>query len=98
MNGQMITVALLRRSKRNSALPYAFLILSIANETYQVMLPSTQLDPPLDATPMQMPAFTAGLGQNNESICTALNLSENERVVDEVVSVYMSYGSRALVA
>ncbi|WP_075256208.1 HNH endonuclease [Herbaspirillum camelliae] len=94
MNGQMISAAVLRRSEHSGGLPYAFLILSIANETYQVMLPSPQLDPPLDAAPMQMPVFPAGLGQNRDSICAALNLSESERVVDEALSAVMSYGAR----
>ncbi|WP_296658529.1 HNH endonuclease [Paraburkholderia sp.] len=94
MNGQMITAALLRRSEPSIALPYAFLILSIANEAYQVMLPSPQLDPPLDATPTQMPVFPVGLGQNRDSIYSALNLSDSERVVDEVMSAVMSYDAR----
>lgn len=98
VNNQWITAALLRRSERNSALPYAFLILSIANETYQVMLPSPQMDPSLDAASMQMPAFPIGMVKNSGTICEALNLSESERVVDEVIKVYMSYGSRASVA
>ncbi|KVQ35723.1 hypothetical protein WK03_35230 [Burkholderia cepacia] len=94
MNGQMITAAVLRKSEPNSSLPYAFLILSVANETYQVMLPSPRLDPPLDDAPMQMPAFAAGLNQNRNSIYAALNLSDTERVVDEVLSAVMSYDAR----
>lgn len=94
MNGNIITVAVLRRIEPNNSLPYAFLVLSIAYESYQVMLPSPQFDPPLDAAPLRMPVFPVTTGHDGESICTALNLLEGERVLDEAVSMVMSYGDR----
>lgn len=94
MSGQLITAFLLRRLERTRKLPYAFLVLAVANETYQVMLPSPAFDPPLYAEPLQMPGFPVPGSSGGRTSLVTLDFSGTERVGNQAVLVEMTYDER----
>ena len=94
MRGQLITAFLLRRLERTRKLPYAFLVLAVANETYQVMLPSPAFDPPLDAEPIQIPGFPVPGSNDRRTSLVTLDFSGTDRVAGQAVLVEMTYEDR----
>ena len=94
ISGQLITAFLLRRLEQTRKYPYAFLILAVANETYQIMLPSPAFDPPLDAEPLQMPGFPVPECSSGRTSPVTLDFSGTERVANQSVMVEMTYEDR----
>jgi hypothetical protein len=86
-----LTVAVLRRRQESISVPYAFLILACGNETFQVMLPSPEHDQTPDGKSSSLPPFpstpTAHGAQSHHSI----DLSGQELVVGDSVSVDMTF-------
>ena len=72
-------------------LPYAFLILSFGNEMFQVMLPSPKLDPAPGGTLRSMLPFPSARTLRGTARSDALDLSGDELLTDEAVSVDMTF-------
>lgn len=86
-----ISVAVLRRNDKDATLPYAFLLLSAANETFQVMLPSPERDPAPGGPARSMPPFPPVRTPYGPAGYSALDLSGTETVVNDRVSVEMTF-------
>lgn len=86
-----ISLALLKRSGSDATLPYAFLLLSAANEMFQVMLPSPERDPLPGGPARSMPPFPAVRSPYGPAGHNWLDLSGTEVVVNDRVSVDMSF-------
>jgi hypothetical protein len=93
-NGRMTTACVVRRSNSSRDLPYAFLVLAIANETFQVMLPSPEFDPPPAVESMRIPGFPVAAGSHGDPIVATLDFSGTEPVTGQAVVAEMSYEDR----
>jgi len=87
----VISTGILRRAVDDTDLPYAFLILSVGNEMFQVMLPSPKRDPAPGGTSRSMPPFPSARTLSGTARSDALDLSGDELVIDEAVSVDMTF-------
>lgn len=86
-----ISVAILRRRTEDATLPYAFLVLSVGNEMFQVMLPSPARDPVPSGPARSMPPFPPVRVPYGPTGLYSHDLSGCELVVDDQVSVSMSF-------
>jgi hypothetical protein len=86
-----ISLAVLKRNGSDATLPYAFLLLSAANEMFQVMLPSPERDPVPGGPARSMPPFPAVRSPYGPAGHNSLDLSGTEVVVNDRVSVDMSF-------
>lgn len=86
-----ISTAILRRSGDDKTLPYAFFILAAGNETFQVMLPAPLRDAGPGTPARSMPPFPSVRTSYGTAGHSSLNLSGCELVVNDSVSVDMSY-------
>lgn len=86
-----VSLALLKRTSSDATLPYAYLLLSAANEMFQVTLPSPERDGLSSGPARSMPPFPAVRTPYSQAGHTSLDLSGAEVAANESVSVDMSF-------
>lgn len=95
LSAEHLSIILMRRKSSITNIPYAFMVLQVANFMYQVFLPTPTYDQPLQDRTLKITPFPMISASDQEKygtpICRNIDLCGKEKVRGEVVPITMGF-------